>query len=126
MGCLYVAFDVETPNHMNNRISSIGVTIIDEEGKLDTKEYLVNPECDFDDFNISLTGITPAMVKDAPIFPAVWEELEPFFTNHVLIAHNARFDLSVFTKNTNCLWTVIAGSSLYLYVEMRNLLQKND
>ena len=26
----YIAFDVETPNHLNNRMSAIGITIIED------------------------------------------------------------------------------------------------
>ena len=98
MSIRYVAFDVETPNRLNDRISSIGVSTISDDGAIQTKSYLVNPECDFDCFNISLTGITPAMVEKAPTFPAVWADLEPLFTDHTLVAHNATFDLCVLSK----------------------------
>ena len=98
MNIKYVAFDVETPNHLNNRISSIGVTTIDENGNTSTQEILVNPECEFDRFNIDLTHITPMMVETAPTFPKVWENLEPLFFGHILVAHNASFDLCVLQK----------------------------
>ena len=102
MSIKYIAFDVETPNHLNDRISSIGVSTIDDVGLIQTKEYIVNPECDFDAFNISLTGITPSMVENAPTFPDVWAEIEPLFKNYTLVAHNAIFDLCVLQK---VLWT---------------------
>lgn len=98
MSCLYVAFDVETPNRMNNRISSIGITTFTLDGILCTEDYLVNPECGFDELNISLTGISPRMVEDAPIFPDVWKKIEHLFSGNIIIAHNARFDLSVLQK----------------------------
>ncbi len=63
----YIAFDVETPNCRNDRISAIGVTVVD-------------PECSFDPFNVSLTGITPEMVADKPTFPELWQELGPCWT----------------------------------------------
>ena len=98
MSTQFVAFDVETPNRYNNRISAIGVSVINDDGSIYTKEYLVNPECEFESINISLTGITPAMVENAPLFPAVWEMIEPLFKNHTLVAHNALFDLCVLHK----------------------------
>lgn len=98
MAIRFVAFDVETPNRKNDRISSIGVSVIDEEGRIETKEYLVNPECDFDAFNTALTGITPDLVKEAPIFPVVWEQISDLFSSATLVAHNAAFDLSVLRK----------------------------
>ena len=55
----YIAFDVETPNHRNDRMSAIGITVI-EDGAITREFYsLVDPEQEFDPFNISLTGITP-------------------------------------------------------------------
>ena len=98
MSIKYIAFDVETPNHLNDRVSSLGVSIIDDDGCIQTKEYIVNPECYFDPFNISLTGITPEMVENAPTFPEVWAEIEPLFTCNTLVAHNALFDLGVLQK----------------------------
>ena len=58
----FVAFDVETPNAFNNRMSAIGVSVL-EDGVITEEFYsLVNPEADFDWFNIQLTGITPEAV----------------------------------------------------------------
>ncbi len=98
MSIRYVAFDIETPNRCNNRISSIGVSVIDTDGSIQTNEYLVYPDCEFDPFNIALTGITPAMVEFAPEFPDVWREIKPLFTNNTVVAHNASFDLCVLQK----------------------------
>jgi len=43
-----VAFDVKTLNFRNDRICSIGITLIDN-GKInETLHYLINTECGFD------------------------------------------------------------------------------
>ncbi len=85
----YIAFDVETPNCFNNRMSAIGITII-EDGIITRKLYsLINPETSFDYFNTRLTGISEKMVQDKPTFP------EPLMNNSVLVAHNVPFDMSV-------------------------------
>lgn len=94
----YIAFDVETPNYANDRISAIGISVI-EGGRVTGDFYtLVNPEARFDPFNIRLTGITPKMVADKPAFPALWEQIEPLFSSGVLIAHNAPFDMRVLAQ----------------------------
>ena len=94
----YIAFDVETPNYANNRMSAIGVAVI-ENGEIADEFYtLVNPEAHFDPFNIELTGITPELVADAPTFPELWTELEPLVDSGLLVAHNAPFDMSVLAK----------------------------
>ena len=94
----YAAFDVETPNSQNRRMSAVGVTLLDETGITGNFSFLVNPETHFDPFNISLTGITPAMVKDSPAFPQLWKELEELLSGRTLLAHNAPFDLGVLSK----------------------------
>ena len=94
----YIAFDVETPNHCNNRMSAIGIAVI-ENGAV-TREFFsyVNPETAFDAFNTQLTGIDQATVAHAPVFPALWEKIEPLMSSGILVAHNAVFDLSVLKK----------------------------
>lgn len=97
----YVAFDVETPNYANNRMSAIGVSVI-ENGEITDGFYsLVNPETRFDRFNIQLTGITPEAAAAAPTFPELWRDLEPLMSDGLLIAHNAPFDMSVLAKCLN-------------------------
>ena len=94
----YIAFDVETPNARNDRISAIGVTVV-EAGFLQQTYYaLVDPQTHFDRFNVSLTGITPAMVAGKSTFPELWRRLEPLLSSGVLAAHNAPFDLSVLAR----------------------------
>ncbi len=91
----YIAFDVETPNRFNNRMSAIGITII-EDGIITRKLYsLINPETSFDYFNTQLTGISAEMVQDKPAFPQIWNKIEPIMSSGVLVAHNAPFDMSV-------------------------------
>ena len=101
MGERYIAFDVETPNYANDRISAIGISVI-EDGRVSRDFYtLVNPEARFDPFNIRLTGITPGMVADKPSFPELWELIEPVMGSGLLIAHNAPFDMSVLAQCLN-------------------------
>ncbi|MDO4543744.1 MAG: 3'-5' exonuclease [Clostridia bacterium] len=94
----YIAFDVETPNYANNRISAIGISVI-QDGCISEEFYsLVNPETDFDPFNIRLTGIDEYKVWNAPTFLQLWERIEPLLSRGVLIAHNAPFDMGVLSK----------------------------
>ena len=94
----YIAFDVETPNFANDRMSAIGVSVV--EGGAIVQEFytLVDPEARFDRFNMALTGITPEDVAGAPTFPELWRELEPLMSGGLLAAHNAPFVLSVLYK----------------------------
>lgn len=93
-----VVFDVETPNSHNDRMSSIGVVIVENGAVCGTYSSLVDPETYFDRFNVMLTGITPESVKDAPSFDRLWEDIGPVMESGLLVAHNAPFDMSVLAK----------------------------
>ena len=58
----YAAFDVETPNYRNDRISAIGITVLEDGQVVRELSTLVDPETHFDPFNVDLTGITPEAV----------------------------------------------------------------
>ena len=91
----YICFDVETPNARNDRMSAIGVSVV-EGGKI-VEEFFsyVNPEEPFDAFNTELTGISAATVASAPTFGELWPRLEKLMGSGVLVAHNAPFDMGV-------------------------------
>ena len=94
----YVAFDVETPNRWNSRMSAIGVSVV-EDGRIVQEFYsLVDPEQPCDWFNSQLTGINEQTVLDAPSFPELWPRLEPLLSSGILVAHNASFDIGVLRK----------------------------
>lgn len=94
----YIAFDVETPNFQNNRMSSIGISVIENGQIIENYATLINPEQDFDVFNIQLTGITPEMVSNKPTFSEIWPTIAFYFNQGPLIAHNAAFDMRVLAK----------------------------
>lgn len=97
----FIAFDVETPNRYNSRMSAIGITVI-QDGEITEEFYsLVDPQQPFDWFNTQLTGISAASVAGAPTFPQLWPRIEPFLSSGTLVAHNASFDMGVLR---HCLW----------------------
>lgn len=97
-GSRFVCFDVETPNARNDRMSAIGITVV-EDGAV-TEEFFsyVNPEEPFDAFNTELTGIGPETVADAPTFLQLWPRIRDLLSGGILAAHNAPFDLGVLKK----------------------------
>ena len=94
----YIAFDVETPNRTNSRMSAIGISVIEDGAIVDAYSSLVDPEQPFDWFNSVLTGINEETVFDAPTFPEVWEQIEPILSSGILVAHNASFDIGVLRR----------------------------
>ena len=96
----YICFDVETPNAANNRMSAIGISVIEDDTVIREFFSYVNPEQPFDPFNTQLTGIDSLKVAEAPTFADLWPRIEPILSSGVLVAHNAPFDLGVLR---NCL-----------------------
>ncbi len=94
----FVCFDVETPNARNDRMSAIGITVVDN-GVI-TEEFFsyVNPEEPFDAFNTELTGIGGETVASAPTFGELWPRIKALMSGGVLVAHNAPFDMGVLKK----------------------------
>lgn len=90
--------DVETPNMLNDKICSIGITQIVDGKIVDSSNYYINPECDFSLRNINLHHIVPSDVKNSPSFPETWPKIKQFFANSIIAAHNANFDLCVLRK----------------------------
>lgn len=94
----YIAFDVETPNSANDRMSAIGVTVIEDGVLVDEFATLVNPETYFQPFHVQLTGITPEMAAQYPTFGELWPFLADKLDGGLLAAHNAPFDMGVLSK----------------------------
>ena len=97
----YIAFDVETPNHYNNRMSAIGISVIEKERITEEFFSFINPEASFDYFNTKLTGISSVSVVNAPTFSELWPQIEPLLSSGILVAHNARFDMGVLRRCLN-------------------------
>lgn len=94
----FVAFDVETPNYENNRMSAIGIATVKGEEITGTFGTVINPETYFASFHVALTGITPGQAERAPAFWALWPTVEPLLSGGILLAHNAPFDLGVLAR----------------------------
>lgn len=89
-----VFVDLETTgtNPVADRITEIGLVEIDATGKATHWSSLVNPEVPIPSFIQGLTGISNAMVKDAPTFAELAPALHDRLQGALFIAHNARFD----------------------------------
>ena len=96
-------FDVEYANSKNKAICQIGIVCEDfnsHEPFYPELDIYINPEDGFDLNCIRVHGITESQVKDKPNFPAVWNLIEKYFTNSVIVGHNvASSDLDALVKN---------------------------
>jgi DNA polymerase-3 subunit epsilon len=100
--------DLETTggSPVDDRITEVGIIEVDlDETDLrqppqPVREWstLVNPDAEIPEFIETLTGITNAMVADAPRFEELADDILMRLDGRLFIAHNARFDHG-FLKN---------------------------
>ncbi len=97
----YVVFDLETTGLSadNDMITEIGATKIKDGLIIDNFSQLVNPGCEISEDITNLTGITNEMVKDMPNIGEVLPRFKKFCGDAVMVAHNARFDMSFIYAN---------------------------
>ncbi len=91
----YVVVDVETTGLDPQTDSIIEVAAITFRGNdiLDEFSSLVNPHRPIPPYITQLTGITQAMVDDAPTMFTLRSRLRPKIGDHVLVGHNIGFDM---------------------------------
>jgi len=91
----YVVVDVETTGTSHgrgDRITEIAAVVV-KNGRVGRSFHtLINPERSIPRYITQLTGISWAMVKDAPRFGDVSDTIRDLLGSHVFVAHNVPFD----------------------------------
>lgn len=97
---MYCIVDVETTGTVKGpaRLTEIALFRHDGERVVDAFHTLVNPGCPIPPFIARLTGITDAMVADAPQFADVARQVLALSQDAVFIAHNVHFDFGFLRK----------------------------
>lgn len=91
----FAAIDFETANEQRTSVCSVGVVIVREGEFVDSYYSLIRPEPEYYTYwNTRVHGLTLADTAKAPIFPFVWQEIEPLIEGLPLVAHNKGFDES--------------------------------
>lgn len=91
---MYAVVDIEATggNHIKGKIIEIAIYIFDGEKIVDEYSTLINPEVKVDWYVTKLTGITNAMVAEAPIFKDVAKKIYSYVKNNIFVAHDVDFD----------------------------------
>ncbi|MRX73372.1 exonuclease [Bacillus lacus] len=97
----FIALDFEIANHKLSSACSLGMVFVEDNAIVDKKNFLIRPPAlKVDPEYTNIHGITAEMLKDAPLFPEIWNEIQHYFSMETLfVAHNAQFDMNVL-KNT--------------------------
>jgi DNA polymerase III subunit epsilon len=90
----FAIIDLETTgtDAQHDRITEIAILRVQAGEVVERWESLINPECQIPAEIQALTGISNAMVRNAPRFAQVLDEVMRLLSGAVFVAHNARFD----------------------------------
>ena len=99
----FIIVDLETTgiNYKRDKIIEIGAVKIDQKGKRQTFQSLIDPEIPIPKVITSLTGISDDMLVGKPLIEEVIGDFLTFVGDGQMIAHNAAFDggfLETFTE----------------------------
>lgn len=94
---MYSVVDIETTGngYRGQKITEISIFVFDGEKVIDEYTTLINPESNIPAFITNLTGITNAMVRNAPKFYEVAKKIEEITRDTIFVAHNVNFDYNI-------------------------------
>lgn len=111
----FVAIDFETANFERTSVCSVGLVVVRNGEFVDSFYSLIQPEPNYYTYRCSqVHGLTQEDTDNAPVFPYVWEQIEPLL--HLseqdamrlgydvlpLVAHNKMFDESCLKAVFRC------------------------
>lgn len=89
----FAAIDFETANSESSSVCSVGIVVVRGGEIVDAFYSLIQPEPNYYNYFCQrVHGLSCHDTDDAPVFPRVWEQIEPLIEGLPLVAHNARFD----------------------------------
>lgn len=97
----YISIDLETTglSPREDAITEIGAVKVRDGRIVQEFHTLLNPRRTIPQRVVELTGISQAMVEDAPVFTDVMEELLNFLEDDILLGHNILFDYSFLKRS---------------------------
>ncbi len=107
----FIAIDVETANSDIASICQIGLVHYLNGELVEQWKTYINPEDEFNIFNIKVHGIDESTVQGAPKFYEIVDKLNSFFDNKIVVSHT-HFDIDSISQaaekygieNPECVW----------------------
>jgi DNA polymerase-3 subunit epsilon len=97
---VYCIVDVETTGGVAgpSRLTEIAMIRHDGQQVVDSFHSLLNPGCPIPPFICRLTGISDAMVEEAPTFDQIAHQVLALSEDAIFVAHNVSFDFGFLQK----------------------------
>ncbi|HAJ99200.1 MAG TPA: exonuclease [Bacteroidales bacterium] len=121
---MYAIIDIETTggNPARDKITELAVFIHDGTRIVEEFSTLINPERRIPPFISRMTGITDAMVMNAPKFYEIARQLVELTRDKIFVAHNATFDYNFIRNEFRSLGYDYNRKQLCTYKLSRKLL----
>lgn len=119
----YCSIDVETTGlaPKSCEIIEIGMARVRNGEIVSQYQALIKPHIPVNPFITQLTGINNEMLKNAPYFYEIHEEIMEFLGNDVILGHNVRFDIGFINARINLLGY---GNLTNNYVDMLSVSRR--
>jgi DNA polymerase-3 subunit epsilon len=85
----FVVIDVETANNEASSICQVGIASFRDGQLAESWVSLVNPEVDFNPFNVIIHGIRQAHVQSAPTWIEVFPEIASRLQGRIVVSHTS-------------------------------------
>jgi len=119
----YAVVDVETTGGRgeHHRVTEIGAVKVRGGRIVERFQTLLNPQRTIPQNITRLTGITPAMVSDAPYFCDIADDFEAFLDGAIFVAHNVEFDFGFIAREFERIGRSLRLPKLCTCASMRRL-----
>jgi len=122
---MYAVVDIETTGLRgdDNKITEISIFVFDGEKVVKEFTSLVNPEVSINYRISQLTGITDNMVRTAPKFYEIAQEVLEYTEGCIFVAHNVNFDYNIIKEELTSLGAEFKRKKLCTVRLSRKLIQ---
>lgn len=96
----FTAIDVETANEQYDSLCALGIVVVKSGVVVEKRSYRIRPKVlRMSVINQQIHKLTENDLKDAPELSRIWNDIQPFFNDTILVAHNAAFDIEVLQRS---------------------------
>lgn len=83
----FVVIDVETANPDMSSICQVGLAVYENGARIESHSILIDPEGEFDEFNIAIHGITPDQVQGKPNFSEALPDIQRVLGHNPVLSY---------------------------------------
>jgi DNA polymerase III subunit epsilon len=92
----FVAIDFETANASPTSACELGLAVVRNYKVVESHSWLIRPpDMYFNVHHTRIHGITANDMEGVPTFDLLWTDVQDYFKEDLIVAHNAEFDINV-------------------------------